>query len=78
MDDASTDHTRALALEAAARHPGMRVLEAPALDLRGLRTRLYRQNQRLLVRCAQSRGRWLLFTDADTVHEPGDLQPRAA
>jgi glycosyltransferase involved in cell wall biosynthesis len=73
VDDASTDGTRAIALEAASQHEGVRVLEAPPLDL-SAKTRLFTGKTNACWFGAEaSEGRWLLFTDADTVHEPGDL-----
>jgi glycosyltransferase involved in cell wall biosynthesis len=73
VDDASTDGTRAIALEAASQHEGVRVLEAPLLDLNA-GTRVFTGKTNACWFGAEaSEGRWLLFTDADTVHEPGDL-----
>jgi glycosyltransferase involved in cell wall biosynthesis len=73
VDDASTDCTRAIALEAASQHEGVRVLEAPPLDLNA-ETRVFTGKTNACWFGAEaSGGRWLLFTDADTVHEPGDL-----
>ena len=71
VDDDSTDRTRAIA-EAAAQ-TGVRVLEAPALDLRGNAACLPGRRTPAGLGRRGSRGAWLLFTDADTVHEPGDL-----
>jgi len=49
------------------------VLEAPALDLNA-ETRVFTGKTNACWFGAEaSRGRFLLFTDADTVHEPGDL-----
>ena len=73
VDDASTDGTRAIVLEAASQHEGVRVLEAPPLDL-SAETRLFTGKTNACWFGAEaSEGRWLLFTDADTVHESGDL-----
>jgi glycosyltransferase involved in cell wall biosynthesis len=73
VDDASTDGTRAIAVEAASRHDGVRVLEAPPLDLRA-ETRVFTGKTNACWFGAEgSGGLWLLFTDADTVHAPGDL-----
>ena len=73
VDDASTDNTRALALEAAAQYPGLRVLEAPPLELRATQRAFTGKTNACWFAAEGARGRWLLFTDADTVHEPGDL-----
>jgi glycosyltransferase involved in cell wall biosynthesis len=73
VDDASTDGTRVIALEAASLHDGVRVLEAPPLDL-GAETRVFTGKTNACWFGAEGAGgRWLLFTDADTVHELGDL-----
>jgi cellulose synthase/poly-beta-1,6-N-acetylglucosamine synthase-like glycosyltransferase len=74
VDDASTDRTRAIAEEAASQHAGVRVLEAPALDLSAENRVFTGKTSACWFGAQQSEGRWLLFTDADTVHEPGDLQ----
>jgi glycosyltransferase involved in cell wall biosynthesis len=65
VDDASSDATQQVASEFA----GVTVLEAPALPegWTGKTNALWFAAQRAL-------GKWLLFTDADTVHEPGDLR----
>ncbi|MES2392973.1 MAG: glycosyltransferase [Acidobacteriota bacterium] len=68
VDDHSTDNTPAIAAEAAAT-PGVQVLEAPTLDPR----QFTGKNNACWSAAQQSRGRWLLFTDADTLHEPSDL-----
>jgi glycosyltransferase involved in cell wall biosynthesis len=73
VDDASTDRTREIAVEAASQYDGMRVLEAPLLDL-SAETRVFTGKTNACWFGAEgAEGRWLLFTDADTVHEPGDL-----
>src|SRR5579875_997296 len=72
VDDHSTDRTRALAEEAAARHNGVRVLEAPSLaEAQGGFTG---KTNACWHGAQHARGRWLLFTDADTLHEPNDLR----
>ena len=72
VDDHSTDRTRAIAQEAAARHEGVRVLEAPSLaDTQGGFTG---KTNACWFGAQHARGRWLLFTDADTMHEPNDLR----
>ncbi len=65
IDDGSTDDTRQIAMEFA----GVEVLAAPtpASGWTGKNSALW-----FAVRRAQ--GKWLLFTDADTVHEPGGLR----
>jgi glycosyltransferase involved in cell wall biosynthesis len=71
VDDASTDATRAIAEEASRAWPeGAIVLEAPPLDGSGALTG---KNNACWAAAERSRGRLLLFTDADTVHEPGSL-----
>jgi molybdopterin-guanine dinucleotide biosynthesis protein A len=64
VDDASTDGTRALASSI----DGVRVVDA------GERQAGWGGKSNALWTAAQqARGRWLLFTDADTVHAPGSL-----
>ena len=70
VDDASTDRTRAIAAEAAAR-PGVRVLEAPPLAPGD--SGFTGKTNACWAGAQQARGRLLLFTDADTIHEPGSL-----
>jgi glycosyltransferase involved in cell wall biosynthesis len=65
VDDASTDRTRAIALEFA----GVRVEAAPELE-KGVFTG---KNGACWYGAGLARGEWLLFTDADTQHEAGDL-----
>ena len=67
VDDDSTDSTRAIA-EAA----GVRVLTAPVLDL-SPRGGFTGKNNACWAGAQAAEGAWLLFTDADTLHEPGDL-----
>ena len=69
VDDASTDGTAAVA----AGFAGVRVVAAPAFDT-GPRGGFTGKNNACWTgaQAAQSPA-WLLFTDADTVHEPGDL-----
>lgn len=73
IDDASTDRTRMIAAEAASAHEGVRVLEAPPLDLSAGNSTFTGKNNACWFGAQQSEGTWLLFTDADTIHEPGDL-----
>jgi glycosyltransferase involved in cell wall biosynthesis len=73
VDDGSTDGTRALALATAEKYAGLRVLEAPELELRASQRAFTGKTQACWVGAQASGGRWILFTDADTLHEPGDL-----
>jgi glycosyltransferase involved in cell wall biosynthesis len=71
VDDNSNDRTRAIA-EEAAQHAGVRVLEAPPLaETNGAFTG---KTNACWFGAQHARGRWLLFTDADTVHEPNNLR----
>ena len=72
VDDESTDRTAAIAAEVAAAHPGVRVIQPPPLDLTS-RGGFTGKNNACWAAAQQAEGRWLLFTDADTVHEIGDL-----
>ncbi|MHB1936553.1 MAG: glycosyltransferase family 2 protein [Acidobacteriaceae bacterium] len=65
VDDASSDETRQVAMEFA----GVTLLEAP-LAAEGWTGK----TNALWFAAQQARGKWLLFTDANTVHEPGDLR----
>ena len=69
VDDHSTDRTRPIAEEMAAGSPGVTVLQAPKLEKgwTGKASAIWSAAKR-------ARGRWLLFTDADTIHEQGDLR----
>jgi glycosyltransferase involved in cell wall biosynthesis len=70
VDDGSVDGTRGIAMG----FDGVRVLEAPALDLNA-KTRVFTgKTNACWFGAEDSRGRFLLFTDADTVHELGDLE----
>src|ERR1035437_29801 len=64
VDDHSNDRTREIALS----FPGVTVLDAAKLEhgWTGKANAIWTAARR-------ARGRWLLFTDADTVHEPGNL-----
>ena len=64
VDDHSTDRTR----EIAASFPAVRVVEAPPLPAGWTG-----KNNAVTAGARAARGRWLLFTDADTVHLPGSL-----
>ncbi len=72
VDDGSTDRTREIA-EGFQGFEGVRVLEAPELDL-SAETRVFTgKTNACWFGAEEARGQFLLFTDADTVHEPGDL-----
>jgi glycosyltransferase involved in cell wall biosynthesis len=64
-DDQSTDRTG----EVARGFTGVTVLDAGALE-KGWTGKA----NAIWTAARKARGRWLLFTDADTVHEPGDLR----
>lgn len=74
VDDASGDGTRALAQSYADRHPGVRVLPAPAFAMAADGREFTGKTNACWAGAQASGGRWLLFTDADTLHEPGDLR----
>ncbi len=65
VDDHSTDGTAEIACGFA----GVTVLEAGKLE-----PGWTGKNNAVWTAAKKARGRWLLFTDADTVHEPGDLR----
>ena len=73
VDDASTDRTKAIAEEAAAKYAGVQVIDAPPLEFRATQRAFTGKTNACWAAAHKSRGRWLLFTDADTLHEPGDL-----
>jgi glycosyltransferase involved in cell wall biosynthesis len=64
VDDHSTDRTR----EIARGFDGVTVMEAGKLE-QGWTGKA----NAVWTAARKARGRWLLFTDADTLHEPGDL-----
>src|SRR5580698_5022336 len=64
VDDHSTDRTAEIARGFA----GVKVIEAGKLE-KGWTGK----GNAIWTAARKARGRWLLFTDADTVHEPGDL-----
>lgn len=72
VDDESIDGTRQIAESAAAGRDGVLVMSAPPLDLSPHRGFTGKTNA-CWAASQIARGAWLLFTDADTVHEPGDL-----
>jgi len=67
VDDHSTDRTHTIAADLAARYAGITVLDAPPLE------GFTGKNNACWAAARRAHGRWILFTDADTVHEPGDL-----
>jgi glycosyltransferase involved in cell wall biosynthesis len=72
INDDSTDRTRAIAAEAAAEHPGVTLLDAPPLDLTS-RGGFTGKSNACWTGAQAARGRYLLFTDADTVHNTNNL-----
>jgi cellulose synthase/poly-beta-1,6-N-acetylglucosamine synthase-like glycosyltransferase len=73
VDDDSTDRTRAIMDEAASAHSGVTVISAPPLELRATQRAFTGKTNACWAAAQQASGRWLLFTDADTIHEPGNL-----
>ena len=71
VDDDSSDGTRSIAEEFAGRLSGVIVISAPALDVSG--GKFTGKSNACWAAAQIARGGHLLFTDADTVHEPGDL-----
>ena len=69
VDDGSTDRTRAIAES----FPQVQVIEAGALP-----EGWTGKNHAVWQGAQRARGKWLLFTDADTVHEPGSLAASVA
>lgn len=72
IDDDSSDATGKIAVEAAGSYAGVTVMKAPPLDLSNIGGFTGKTNA-CWAGAQASRGRWLLFTDADTVHELGDI-----
>ena len=68
VDDASTDDTRKIA----ASIKGVTLLEAPALDT-SAKTGFTGKTNACWAGAQAARGKLLLFTDADTIHEQGSL-----
>ncbi len=64
VDDHSTDRTR----EIAGSFPNVRVVDAGPLPLGWTG-----KNNAVATGAREARGKWLLFTDADTIHLPGSL-----
>jgi cellulose synthase/poly-beta-1,6-N-acetylglucosamine synthase-like glycosyltransferase len=74
IDDNSADGTLALAYRLAESQPGLHVLQAKALKVE--RRGFTGKNAALWFGASQDlahTAKWLLFTDADTMHEPGSL-----
>lgn len=78
VNDGSTDRTRAIAEAVATEHPGteigpaVTVIDAPALDT-SARGGFTGKNNACWAGAQLASGRRILFTDADTIHEPGGL-----
>ncbi len=72
INDASTDKTREIAQQAAETHAGVILLDAPTLDLSS-RGGFTGKSNACWTGAQAARGRRLLFTDADTIHEPNDI-----
>jgi len=64
VNDHSTDRTREIAMS----FPGVRIIDAGPLP-----DGWTGKNNAVVAGAREARGRWLLFTDADTVHLPGSL-----
>ena len=71
IDDRSTDRTPQI-LAQAAEIDGVRILEAPALDP-SPQTGFTGKTNACWAGAQVARGELLLFTDADTIHQPGNL-----
>jgi glycosyltransferase involved in cell wall biosynthesis len=72
VDDESTDRTGEIVARAAVENPGVHVIAAPPLDLSD-RGGFTGKNNACWAAAQHAKGKWLLFTDADTIHEPGGL-----
>lgn len=72
VNDDSTDKTHEIAAKAAASHEGVILLEAPPLD-QSSRGGFTGKSNACWAGAQMARGRHLLFTDADTVHEQNDI-----
>jgi glycosyltransferase involved in cell wall biosynthesis len=72
VNDDSTDKTRDIAAKAAAEHDGVILLDAPPLDLSS-RGGFTGKSNACWAGAQAARGRHLLFTDADTIHETNDI-----
>jgi glycosyltransferase involved in cell wall biosynthesis len=73
VNDDSTDKTRDIAAKTAADHEGgVILLDAPPLDLSN-RGGFTGKSNACWTGAQVARGRYLLFTDADTIHETNDI-----
>jgi len=72
VNDDSSDRTRAIADDFAGKFSGVTVLDAPPLDLSN-RGGFTGKNNACWAAAQIARGKWFLFTDADTIHELNDL-----
>jgi glycosyltransferase involved in cell wall biosynthesis len=72
VNDDSTDKTREIAARTAADHNGVILLDAPPLDLSN-RGGFTGKSNACWTGAQAARGRHLLFTDADTIHETNDI-----
>ena len=69
VDDDSTDRTRAIAQSFA----GVRVISPDPLRENSAGKTWTGKNNAVIAGAKEARAKWLLFTDADTVHRPGSL-----
>jgi glycosyltransferase involved in cell wall biosynthesis len=69
VDDGSTDRTREIARSFA----GVRVISAGPLRQDSTGKTWTGKNNAVVAGAKEARAKWLLFTDADTVHRPGSL-----
>ncbi len=72
INDDSTDQTRQIAQQAVVSHNGVILLDAPPLDP-STRGGFTGKSNACWAGAQKARGRHLLFTDADTLHETNDL-----
>jgi len=70
VNDDSNDGTRSIAAAVAAANPGVTLMDAPSLSPGDGSTG---KSAACWAGARIARGKRLLFTDADTLHEPGDL-----
>jgi glycosyltransferase involved in cell wall biosynthesis len=69
VDDSSTDRTS----EIARSFEGVRVISAQSMRTASLEKRPTGKNNAVIAGASLARGKWLLFTDADTIHRTGSL-----
>jgi len=69
VDDQSTDRTGAILSELALRMPKLKILAAGELPPGWVG-----KNHAVSLGAAKAKGKWLLFTDADTYHMPGAVR----